>query len=74
MFFGRMVDPSVFFSPGSVTKFILATTRIGLGSNNPARSGFENSARVNRRLLQQRFGAVTTRHLEHAPTPLRSRS
>ena len=48
------------------------TTRIGLGSNNPARSGFENSARVNRRLLQQRFGAVTTRHLEHAPTPLRA--
>ena len=72
MFFGRSVDPSVFFSPGSVTKFILATTRIGLGSNNPARSGFENSARVNRRLLQQRFGAVTTRHLEHAPTPLRA--
>jgi hypothetical protein len=72
MFFGRLTDPSMFFSPGSVTKFILATTRIGLGSNNPARSGFENSARVNRRLLQQRFGAVTTRHLEHAPTPLRA--
>lgn len=72
MFFGRLVDPSVFYSPGSVTKFILASTRIGLGSNNPARSGFENSARVNRRLLQQRFGAVTTRHLEHAPTPLRA--
>jgi hypothetical protein len=71
MFFGRMTDPSMFFSPGSVTKFILATTRIGLGSNNPERSGFENSARVNRRLLAQRFGAVTTRHLEHAATPLR---
>ncbi|MBF4581485.1 stealth family protein [Curtobacterium sp. VKM Ac-2865] len=72
MFFGRPVDPSVFFSPGSVSKFLLADTRIGLGSNNPRRSGFENSARVNRRLLQQRFGAVTTRHLEHAPTPLRA--
>ena len=71
MFFGRQVDPSMFFSPGSVTKFILAITRIGLGTNNPARSGFENSARVNRKLLQQRFGAVTTRHLEHAATPLR---
>jgi hypothetical protein len=71
MFFGRMVEPSMFFSPGSVTKFILADIRIGLGSNNAQRSGFENSARVNRQLLQQRFGAVTTRHLEHAATPLR---
>jgi hypothetical protein len=71
MFFGRLVDPSVFFSPGSVTKFILATTRIGLGRNSAERSGFENSARVNRELLAKRFGAITTRHLEHAATPLR---
>jgi UDP-glucose 4-epimerase len=26
---------------------------------------------VNRSLLRERFGRVTTRHLEHAPTPLR---
>ncbi|HEV7951007.1 MAG TPA: stealth family protein [Glaciihabitans sp.] len=71
MFFGRPVSPDMFFSPGGVTKFIEATTRIGLGENNPARSGFENSARVNRRLLRERFGRVTTRHLEHAATPLR---
>jgi hypothetical protein len=71
MFFGRPVSPDLFFSPGGVTKFIEATTRIGLGDSNPARSGFENSARVNRRLLRERFGRVTTRHLEHAATPLR---
>ncbi|WP_307852449.1 stealth conserved region 3 domain-containing protein [Glaciihabitans sp. dw_435] len=71
MFFGRPVTPDMFFSPGGITKFIEATTRIGLGENNPARSGFENAARVNRRLLQERFGRVTTRHLEHAATPLR---
>ncbi|PRY69660.1 UDP-glucose 4-epimerase [Glaciihabitans tibetensis] len=71
MFFGRPVSPDMFFSPGGVTKFIEATTRIGLGENNPTRSGFENSARVNRRLLHDRFGRVTTRHLEHAATPLR---
>ncbi|WP_083527853.1 stealth conserved region 3 domain-containing protein [Curtobacterium ammoniigenes] len=71
MFFGRMIEPSMFFSPGSVSKFIVATTRIGLGASSVERSGFENAARVNRRLLQQRFGAVTTRHLEHAATPLR---
>jgi hypothetical protein len=71
MFFGRPVSPEMFFSPGGVTRFIEATTRIGLGENNPARSGFENAARVNRRLLRERFGRITTRHLEHAPTPLR---
>jgi hypothetical protein len=71
MFFARPVRPDIFFSPGGVTKFIEAATRIGLGENTPERSGFENAARVNRNLLRARFGKVTTRHLEHAPTPLR---
>lgn len=71
MFFARPVSPDMFFSPGGVTKFIEAATRIGLGENNLTRSGFENAARVNRALLRERFGRVTTRHLEHAPTPLR---
>ncbi len=71
MFFGRPVGPQAFFSPGGVSMFIEATTRIGLGYSNTDRSGFENAARVNRRLLQDRFGLMTTRHLEHAATPLR---
>ncbi|WP_223691518.1 stealth family protein [Leifsonia poae] len=71
MFFGRPVQPGMFFSPGGVTKFIEAQTRIGLGESNPDRSGFENSARVNRRLLWERFDRVITRHLEHAAAPLR---
>ena len=71
MFFGRPVGPDTFFSPGGVTKFIEATTRIGLGANDPERSGFENAARVNRRLLWERFGRITTRHLEHTAAPLR---
>jgi Stealth protein CR2, conserved region 2/Stealth protein CR3, conserved region 3/Stealth protein CR4, conserved region 4 len=71
MFFGRPVNPRMFFSPGGVTKFIEATTRIGLGENDLQRSGFENAARVNRKLLKDRFGRITTRHLEHAAAPLR---
>ncbi len=71
MFFGREVTPDLFFSPGGVTKFIEAETRIGLGSSNAARSGFENAARVNRALLEKRFGAIIARHLEHAAVPLR---
>jgi Stealth protein CR2, conserved region 2/Stealth protein CR3, conserved region 3/Stealth protein CR4, conserved region 4/Stealth protein CR1, conserved region 1 len=71
MFFGRPVKASMFFSPGGVTRFIEAKTRIGLGANDPARSGFENAARVNRQLLLERFGQVITRHLEHTAVPLR---
>ncbi|MBV8347266.1 MAG: stealth family protein [Mycolicibacterium sp.] len=71
MFFGRPLKASMFFSPGGVTKFVEAGTRIGLGINDPTRSGFENAARVNRQLLLQRFGQVITRHLEHTAVPLR---
>jgi hypothetical protein len=71
MFFGRPIGPALFFSPGGVTKFVEATTRIGLGEGRPERSGFENAARVNRRLLWERFGRVTTRHLQHCAAPLR---
>ncbi|HEY0260486.1 MAG TPA: stealth family protein [Lacisediminihabitans sp.] len=71
MFFGRPVDPELFFSPGGVTKFIEADIRIGMGESNLERSGFENAARVNRRLLKERFGRTITRHLEHAAVPLR---
>jgi hypothetical protein len=71
MFFGRPVAPGMFFSSGGVSKFIQSNTRIGIGASNPARSGFENAARVNRALLLRRFGTTITRHLEHAATPLR---
>lgn len=71
MFFGRPVRPELFFSPGGLTKFVEARIRIGLGETHPQRSGYENAARVNRRLLRERFGAVTTRHLEHCAAPLR---
>ncbi|WP_342384374.1 stealth family protein [Agrococcus sp. KRD186] len=71
MFFGRQLEPDLFFSPGGVTKFVEATTRIGLGETDPQRSGHDNAARFNRSLLRERFGAVTTRHLEHCAAPLR---
>ena len=71
MFFGRPVRPELFFTSGGLTKFLEGSNRIGLGENNVDRSGFENAARVNRRLLNERFGKFTTRHLEHAAVPMR---
>ena len=71
MFFGRPVSPELFFTAGGITRFMLSPNRIGLGEREVGRSGFENSARVNRRLLWDRFGAFTTHHLEHSAAPLR---
>ena len=71
MFFGRPVSPMMFFSPGGISRFVEATTRIGLGQSGPERSGHDNAMRVNRMLLRARFGRTITRHLEHCPAPLR---
>ncbi|WP_256127798.1 stealth conserved region 3 domain-containing protein [Arthrobacter sp. SDTb3-6] len=71
MFFGRPVGPEMFFTPGGITRFMLSPNRIGLGGSSVERSGFENSARVNRKLLRERFGRVATRHLEHSAAPFR---
>ncbi|WP_067533774.1 stealth family protein [Nocardia crassostreae] len=71
MFFARPVRPSMFFTPAGISRYIEAGTRIGPGCNNERRSGFENAARVNRGPLQQHFGQVIIRHLEHTPVPLR---
>jgi hypothetical protein len=71
MFFGRPVTPEMFFTPGGVSKFVEASTRIGLGATAIERSGFENAARVNRALLYANYGVTITRHLEHCAAPLR---
>jgi len=71
MFFGRPVGPEMFYTAGGVSSFIQSVLRVGVGGSRAERSGFENSARVNRELLRKRFGAVIVRHLEHAPTPVR---
>ncbi|BDV31131.1 stealth family protein [Microbacterium terricola] len=71
MFFGRPVDPELFFTPGGVSKFVECGVRIGTGPTRLERSGHDNALRVNRALLQERFGRVITRDLEHCATPLR---
>jgi len=71
MFFGRPVAASMFFTPAGISRFIESPVRIGGGAVGPGRSGHENAARNNRRLLAKRFGYLITRHLAHSPVPLR---
>ena len=71
MFFGRLVEPELFFTSGGVSKFVECEVRIGAGPATPARSGHDNALRVNRELLRSRFGRTIIRDLEHCATPLR---
>lgn len=71
MFFGRLVEPELFFTPGGVTKFVESEVRIGIGDPQPRRTGHDNGLRVNRKLLRRRFGRTIVRDLEHCATPLR---
>jgi hypothetical protein len=71
MFFGRTVEPELFFTPAGVTKFVECDVRIGVGAPAPTRSGHDNGLRMNRALLRERFGRTIVRDLEHCATPLR---
>src|SRR5690606_3574130 len=71
MFFGRSVTPELFFSPAGVSSFVESSVRTGTGSPRAARSGHDNALRVNRALLQERFGRTIVRDLDHGAAPLR---
>src|SRR6478752_8358909 len=42
MFFGRLVEPELFFTAGGVSKFVECEVRIGTGAPAPVRSGHDN--------------------------------
>ncbi|WP_278102078.1 stealth family protein [Microbacterium proteolyticum] len=71
MFFGRPVTPELFFSGAGISRFVESGIRIGSGAPHLGRSGHDNGLRVNRALLEERFGRVITLDLEHCATPLR---
>lgn len=71
MFFGRLVEPELFFTAAGVTKFVECGVRIGPGAPAAHRSGHDNGLRVNRALLRDRFGRSIVRDLEHCAAPLR---
>jgi len=71
MFFGRLVEPELFFTAAGVSQFVECEVRIGAGAPAQERSGHDNGLRVNRELLRERFGRTIVRDLEHCATPLR---
>jgi UDP-glucose 4-epimerase len=71
MFFGRTVEPEMFFTPAGHTRFVESPVRIGIGDPQAHRSGHDNGLRVNRALLRSRFDRTILRDLSHCATPLR---
>lgn len=71
MFFGRPVEPEMFFTPAGHTRFVESEVRIGVGIPETHRSGHDNGLRVNRALLRERFGRTIVRDLAHCAAPLR---
>jgi UDP-glucose 4-epimerase len=71
MFFGRSVEPEMFFTPAGHTRFVESEVRIGIGAPEAHRSGHDNGLRVNRALLREHFGRTILRDLSHCATPLR---
>jgi hypothetical protein len=71
MFFGRPVEPEMFFTPAGISQFVECEIRIGAGPTASHRSGHDNALRVNRDLLRERFGRTIVRDLEHCAAPLR---
>jgi hypothetical protein len=71
MFFGRLLDPGLFFTSAGISRFVESDVKIGAGEPTLRRSGHDNALRVNRALLHERFGRTIVRDLEHCATPLR---
>ena len=71
MFFGRPVEPELFFSPAGLSRFVECGVRIGAGGSARAPQRARQRAAREPRLLRERFGRTITRDLEHCATPLR---
>jgi hypothetical protein len=69
-FLARPVRPEAFFSPAGLNAVFFSPMTIGL-SDQPDAPPYLKAAWNNRNLLHERFGAVTTHNLAHAPYPHR---
>jgi stealth protein CR2/Stealth-like protein len=69
-FFGRPVDPRLFFDGNGIARFFTSTAKLGLGPtgafDRPVMSGGKN----NRDLLFKAFGRTATNKFKHVPQSL----
>jgi hypothetical protein len=68
---GRPVPPTMFFTPGGLTRFFPSTALVDSAPASHTDAPANSAGKNNRRLIQQAFGRVLTRKMRHTPHPSR---
>ncbi|WP_189328580.1 stealth family protein [Actinoplanes ianthinogenes] len=71
MFFGRPMAPQTFFLANGLSKFFLSQGRVPVGPIREDDTPVDAAHKNNRRLLEAKFGPVTTQVFQHVPYALR---
>jgi hypothetical protein len=68
---GRPMVPTMFFTPGGLTRFFPSKALVDSAPRTPADPPANSAGKNNRRLIQETFGRVLTRKMMHTPHPSR---
>ena len=68
---GRPVPPTMFFTPGGLTRFFPSKALVDSAPRTPDDAPVNSAGKNNRRLIQEAFGRVLTRKMMHTPHPSR---
>ena len=71
VFLGRPVAPTMFFTPGGLTRFFPSAAVVDSAPRRPSDPPANSAGKNNRRLIQEAFGRVLTRKMKHTPHPSR---
>lgn len=71
VFLGRTTTPDTFFHPNGLSKFYYSRSQLGLGDPDPAERAPVSAGRVNRALIEEKFGRTVTQRFFHTPQALR---
>ncbi|HET6532505.1 MAG TPA: stealth conserved region 3 domain-containing protein [Actinoplanes sp.] len=69
VFLARPVSPTMFFTPGGLTRFFPSTALVDSAPRTPDDAPVNSAGKNNRRLIQEAFGRVLTRKMLHTPHP-----
>lgn len=71
VFFGRHVEPELFFLGNGLTKMFLSSKAVDFGPSSPEDLPVDSAARRNRALLEEAFGRTMSYKFQHVAHPER---
>lgn len=69
VFFGRLVEPELFFHGNGLGKFFLSAARLDIGPPSSRDLPVMSAAKRNREQIEQNFGATVWNKFQHTPHP-----